>query len=172
MGKKKLVTVLGGGLVVAALDLASKTLVLRHFSYLETLEITGFFNLTLVGNQGAAFSFLSGTGAYQGLKMTLLALVALLPIVYFFRQAREEDKLALGSLALIVGGAVGNIHDRLRYGAVVDFLDFHFRDAHWPAFNVADVAICVGVALLLVASLKRSQSAGGRRSEPRRGVGK
>jgi signal peptidase II len=111
--------------------------------------IDGFFNLVLAHNTGAAFSLLAGEeGPGQGLKMTALAALALLPFLYFFIQAAPGDRSRLAALGLILGGAVGNIHDRLRWGAVVDFLDFHWRGFHWPAFNLADLAICLGAGLL------------------------
>jgi signal peptidase II len=135
-----------------ALDLATKAIVLREFDLLEVRPVTWFFNLVLVENQGAAFSLLSGQGAYQGLKMALLAVLAMVPLAYFFVDAK--CKASLLGLGLILGGALGNIHDRLRYNAVVDFLDFHFRDSHWPAFNLADVSIVVGVGVLIWVSLR------------------
>lgn len=138
------------------LDLATKQLVLREFTLLEVRPVTGFFNLVLVENQGAAFSLFSGEGSYQGLKMALLAVLAMIPLIYFFLDAKRSSVLA--ALGLILGGALGNIHDRLRYNAVVDFLDFHYLDHHWPAFNVADTAIVVGVGLLLWAGFKEGRS--------------
>ncbi|MDR1608464.1 MAG: signal peptidase II [Deltaproteobacteria bacterium] len=138
------------------LDLAAKALVLREFEILEIRPVTGFFNLVLVHNKGAAFSLMSAEGSYQGLKMALLALLAMLPLAYFLVEAKT--KLSLAALGLIVGGALGNIHDRLRYNAVVDFLDFHFRDYHWPAFNLADVTIVIGVGLLMWACLKQGRA--------------
>jgi signal peptidase II len=153
---RKLRLALPWAALALALDLGAKWLVLRELDFMEVRPVTGFFNLVLVENQGAAFSLLSGHGAYQGLKMALLAIVAMVPLVYFLREATRNSVLA--SLGLIFGGALGNIHDRLRYDAVVDFLDFHFRESHWPAFNLADVAIVLGVAILLWASLGEGRS--------------
>lgn len=137
--------------LVIVLDLATKTLARRYFSPWEPLAVTGFFNLVLTHNTGAAFSlFSSDDGGGQGLKMALLALVSVVPFLYFYVKAAASDRAQLFGLGLIWGGALGNIHDRLRWGAVVDFLDFHAFGHHWPAFNVADIAICVGGGLLAI----------------------
>jgi len=133
-----------------ALDLGTKAAA-RNF--LEPWEsrpvIDGFFHLVLAHNTGAVFSLLAGEGGPgQALKMTALATLALLPFIYFFIQTGPGDRSRLAALGLILGGALGNIHDRLRWGAVVDFLDFQWRGYHWPAFNVADLAICLGAGLL------------------------
>ena len=138
------------GGVALALDLGTKAAADRFLNYGETLPvINGFFNLVLTYNTGAAFSLLADEGSPgQSLKMTALATLALLPFLYFFIQAAPGDRSRLAALGLIWGGALGNIHDRLRWGAVVDFLDFHWRGYHWPAFNFADLAICVGAGLL------------------------
>ena len=138
------------GAAALALDLVTKAAAGRFLSPYEALPVVNdFFNLVLAYNTGAAFSFLAGEGnPGQGLKMTALALLALLPFLYFFIQAAPDHRSRLAALGLILGGALGNIHDRLRWGAVVDFLDFHWRGHHWPAFNLADLAICLGAGLL------------------------
>ncbi|MDR1545890.1 MAG: signal peptidase II [Deltaproteobacteria bacterium] len=140
-------------LAATALDLSAKRLALDNLTPYEVEPVAAFFNLTLVFNRGAAFSLLSGEGPRQGLMMALLALAALAPVVWLLRQAKPSDRLLLSGLGLIVGGALGNIHDRLRWNAVIDFLDFHWGERHWPAFNLADVVICVGVGLLAVSIL-------------------
>lgn len=146
------------GILTLALDLSTKYLARHHISPWEPLEvIPGLFNLILVYNPGAAFSILAcrdgDCGGGQGLMMAALAAVALLPFIYFYAKARPGDKLLLASLGLIWGGALGNIHDRLHWGMVVDFLDLYIGDRHWPAFNVADIAICVGAGLLALSIL-------------------
>ena len=135
---------------VLALDLGTKAAARDFLSPGEVAPvINNFFNLVLAYNTGAAFSLLAGEGSPgQSLKMALLAVLALLPFLYFFIQAAPSDRSRLAALGLILGGALGNIHDRLRWGAVVDFLDFHWRSHHWPAFNIADLAICLGAGLL------------------------
>jgi signal peptidase II len=133
-----------------ALDLGTKAAARNFLNAWEPMPvINDFFNLVLAHNTGAAFSLLADGGSPgQGLKMTALASLALLPFLFFFIQAAPGDRSRLASLGLILGGALGNIHDRLRWGAVVDFLDFHWRGHHWPAFNFADLAICLGAGLL------------------------
>lgn len=138
-----------------ALDLFTKYLARTHISPWEPIAvIPNLFNLIITYNPGVAFGlFADGGGAWQGVKMAALALISLLPFLYFYVKARPGDRLLLSSLGLILGGALGNIHDRLRWGMVVDFFDFYLGSRHWPAFNVADVAICVGAGLLALSML-------------------
>ena len=136
-------------LVVVIADQATKALVLARFSLGERLELTGFFNMVLVYNKGAAFSFLSDAGGWQTPALVLFALVAIGVVGAFIVRSPGRTLLNVG-LALILGGAIGNLIDRLRFGQVVDFLDFHAAGWHWPAFNVADSAITVGAALLIL----------------------
>lgn len=147
--------------LVLVLDLSSKALAQAYFSEFEPIEvIPGFFNLILAYNTGAAFSIFSGDGGEaQGVKMALLAGVALLPFIYFYVKAAPGDRSLLTSLGLVWGGALGNIHDRLRWNKVVDFLDFYWSNYHWPAFNVADIAICVGAGLLALSVLREKPPA-------------
>jgi signal peptidase II len=132
-----------------ALDLGTKAAARRFLNPWEALPvINDFFSLVLAHNTGAAFSLLAGEGSpEQSLKMAALAFLALLPFIYFFIQAAPGERGRLAALGLIWGGALGNIHDRLRWGAVVDFLDFQWRGHHWPAFNLADLFICLGAGL-------------------------
>ena len=132
-------------------DQLVKWLVAGSFRAGELREVTGFFNLVLVYNKGAAFSFLADAPGWQAPVLVAFALVATAVISYFlFRHA--EKKLFCTGLTLILGGAVGNVIDRLRFGHVVDFLDFHAFGWHWPAFNVADSGITVGALLLILES--------------------
>jgi len=145
-------------LLVVLLDQASKFVVLHNFTYGESHSITSFFNLVLVFNTGAAFSLLAGAESWRHVFFVLLASgVSIYLAVMIVRHYRE--RLLSCSLALILGGALGNLFDRLRIGAVVDFLDFHWRNWHWPAFNIADAAIFIGVILLLVSSFQKPQPA-------------
>ena len=139
--------------IALVLDLVTKSWALSSISPYGREAVTGFFNLVLVSNQGAAFSLLSGEGSGQGLKMTALALVAMLPLAWFYLHASCRDRALLTGLGLVLGGGAGNVCDRLRYGAVVDFLDFHLGEVHWPAFNMADVAVCAGAGLLALSVL-------------------
>lgn len=134
--------------LVVLLDQATKAWVLASFRLMESLVVMPFFNLVLVFNSGAAFSFLAGAGGWQKWFFVGLALAISAWLLGLLRKHAGE-RLLPTALALILGGAVGNVIDRLRFDAVVDFLDFHLAGYHWPAFNVADSAITVGVALML-----------------------
>lgn len=134
--------------LVVVLDQASKAWVLASFHYMESQIVTPFFNLVLVLNPGASFSFLAEAGGWQKWFFVVLALVISVWLLGMLRRHAAE-RLLPAALAMILGGALGNVIDRLRFDAVVDFLDFHVAGYHWPAFNVADSAISVGVALML-----------------------
>lgn len=135
-------------LAIIALDQITKLMVLQRFQLHEAVEVTGFFNLVLVFNSGAAFSFLADAGGWQKWFFVVLAFAISGWLSLMLRQHAHE-RLMPTALAMIIAGALGNVIDRLRFGAVVDFLDFHVAGYHWPAFNVADSSICVGVALML-----------------------
>ena len=145
------------GIVIVA-DFLSKAWVLAAFAPRESVEVLPFFNLVLVFNAGAAFSFLAGAGGWQKWFFVVLALAISAWIVAMLRR-HAEDRLQSFALALVLGGALGNVIDRLRFGAVVDFLDFHVAGWHWPAFNVADSAITVGVLLLVLHSFIHKEPA-------------
>ncbi|HKW36939.1 MAG TPA: signal peptidase II [Burkholderiales bacterium] len=135
-------------LVVLA-DQATKALVLARFAVGERFDLAPFFSLVLVYNQGAAFSFLSDAGGWQ--KPLLIAFaVGAAALVSVMIVRRPRERLLCTGLALILGGALGNVIDRLRFGQVVDFLDAHAGGYHWPAFNVADSAITIGAVLLIL----------------------
>ena len=146
------------GVVLA--DQVTKALVLARFSLGERVELTGFFNMVLVYNKGAAFSFLSDAGGWQTPALVVFALVAIGVVGYMLWRSPERRVLAAG-LALILGGALGNVIDRLRFGQVVDFLDFHAAGWHWPAFNVADSAITVGAVLLILDGFRKHERRAG-----------
>ncbi len=137
---------LAAGVIV--LDQLSKAWVLAVFQVGEVLPVTAFFDLVLVFNSGAAFSFLAGAGGWQRWFFVVLALGISAWIVAMLRR-HPGLRLQSLSLSLVLGGALGNVVDRLRFGAVADFLSFHVAGWYWPAFNVADSAISVGVALLV-----------------------
>jgi signal peptidase II len=138
---------------VIVLDLVTKAVVQGRFEPGERLQVTGFFDLVLVFNRGAAFSFLSDAGGWQRGFFIAVAVAASVLIVYLLRKHADERWFAFG-LALILGGALGNLWDRVVLGHVVDFLLFHYRGWHWPAFNVADSAITVGAIVLVVDGLR------------------
>ena len=154
--------VLAAAVVLA--DQVTKAMVTSRFVEGERLEINAFFNMVLVYNKGAAFSFLSNAPGWQTPLLIGFALVAIGIVVTLL--VRSPDRLMLScGLALILGGALGNVIDRLRFGKVVDFLDFHAvflgEDRHWPAFNVADSAITIGAVLLILDGFRKHERRAG-----------
>ena len=137
--------------IVVAADYLTKIAVLGSFSPGESLALTPFFNLVLVFNKGAAFSFLATAEGWQTLLFTGIAIVASVIIGFLILRNRSKSLFCSG-LALILGGALGNLYDRLVYGKVVDFLDFHALGWHFPAFNIADSAITLGAGILIAES--------------------
>ena len=140
--------------IVIALDLFTKHLIQSAFQLGDSKTITSFFDLVRFHNQGAAFSFLNDAGGWQRWFFTVVAAVASIFIIYLLKKHQHQTLFSLG-LALVLGGALGNLYDRVTLGYVVDFLSFHINDLYWPAFNVADSAICVGVGILLLDSFKK-----------------
>lgn len=136
--------------VIILLDWHTKQLASAALVMFRPVEIFSWLNLTLAHNTGAAFSLLSDAGGWQRWFFTLLAIgVSVFLLVWLFRLERGQWPTAL-ALALVIGGAVGNLIDRLRLGYVVDFIDVHYAGWHWPAFNVADAAITCGIIILLL----------------------
>ena len=136
--------------LVLVLDQATKLYIDRHMEIYDSITVVeNFFNITYLRNKGAAFSFLA-TFHYRLQFFIFISLVAIAVIITVFRRLRPDQRFAAFSLALIFSGALGNLIDRVRLGEVIDFLDAHWYNHHWPAFNVADSAICVGVFLLAV----------------------
>jgi signal peptidase II len=147
--------VLAAAVVLA--DQLAKWAVLQHFAGRPAAEpLAPFFNLVLVFNRGAAFSLLSQAPGWQTPLLTAFALAAA-GVVSFLILKNPQKRVLCLALAGILGGALGNVIDRLRFGAVVDFLDFHAAGWHWPAFNVADSAITLGAALLVLEGLLRHE---------------
>ena len=140
--------------VIVSLDLYTKFLIEQAFSHGERLTLTPFFELVRFHNEGAAFSFLANAGGWQKWFFTAVSIIAIIVITYLIVK-HTTQKLFCWGLALVLAGAIGNLYDRVTLGYVVDFLYFHVNDLYWPAFNVADSAICVGVGLLLWDSFKR-----------------
>ena len=145
-------------LLVIVLDVYTKHLVQQFFQYGEHLPVTSFFDLVRFHNEGAAFSFLAAQGGWQRAFFSMVALVASVVMVYLIRK-HSTQRLFCFALALILGGALGNLYDRLALGYVVDFLLFHYHgyQYYWPAFNVADSAITLGVILLLWDGIKNQK---------------
>ncbi len=143
--------------IIVALDLYTKHLIQKSFVYGEHFKITDFFDLVRYHNEGAAFSFLADAGGWQKLFFSGISTIAIIVMTYLIVKHKDQKLFCLG-LALVLGGAMGNLYDRLTLGYVVDFLFFHYNTLYWPAFNVADSAICVGVALLILDSFKQDKS--------------
>jgi signal peptidase II len=141
---------------VLVLDLLTKRWVEAVLFYGDQIPLTGFFNLVLTYNAGAAFSFLSDAGGWQRWFFSMVAVGASMLIIYLLRK-HATDQLFCLALSLILGGALGNLWDRVTLGHVVDFLDFHVAGYHWPAFNIADSAIFLGAALLILDSFLRKE---------------
>jgi signal peptidase II len=137
-------------LLVVALDQASKLWILEHFTEYQVVEVWPVFNLTLVFNKGAAFSFLADAGGWQQYFFIGLASVVSLVLLVWLRNMTAQERLTAWGVALVLGGAVGNLIDRLAYGKVVDFLQWHWEQYYFPSFNLADSAITLGVILLLI----------------------
>jgi len=148
-------------LCVLVLDQLSKLWVLGNFREYEVVEVWPVFNLTLVYNRGAAFSFLADAGGWQHYLFVGLALVVSLVLLIWLARLDASRRIEAWGLSLILGGAVGNLVDRLRLGKVVDFLQWHWDQHYFPSFNLADAAITLGVVLLLLdwwLDLRRSRA--------------
>lgn len=139
---------LGLSAAIVALDLGTKWWISSELMLGDTQEVTPFFNLVLAHNPGAAFSFLAGAGGWQRWLFTGITVVISIGLVVLLRR-HERNALLASAFALVLGGALGNLYDRLTLGYVVDFIQVHWAGWHFPAFNVADSAITIGVVLLL-----------------------
>jgi signal peptidase II len=149
-----LVRGLAAAIAVIIFDQLSKAAVRGYFAGHAAGEhenVTSFFNIVLIYNRGMSFGLFNGGGGLNALLFSLVAAAIVTGLTYWL--SRVESSLLAVAIGLIIGGAIGNVIDRIRFGAVVDFLDFHVGLWHWPAFNVADSAICVGVAVMLLDGL-------------------
>ena len=140
-------------LSVFLLDILSKNFIQNKIMYGEQVEITSFLSLVHFQNTGAAFSFLSDQGGWQRYFLIAISLLAVLYIPWLINQYKKNILIVIG-LLLILGGAIGNLYDRISYGYVIDFIYFHIHDFYWPAFNIADSAISIGVLLFLCGSFR------------------
>jgi signal peptidase II len=145
---------LGVALVVLLADQFTKVLILGYYKYGDVTPVTSFFNVVRAHNTGAAFSFLAAASGWQRWFFTAIGVAAALFIIWLLR-SHAGQRLFSFALACILGGAIGNVIDRLLHGYVVDFLDFYWRNWHFPAFNVADSAITIGAACLILDELRR-----------------
>jgi len=140
--------------LVIVFDQITKVLADHYLQYHQPVEIMPMFNLTLMYNKGAAFSFLANAGGWQRWFFLILTSAVSIFIYLWIRKLKTHQLLQYSALALILGGAIGNLIDRAIYGHVIDFLDVYFKQHHWPAFNIADSAITVGAILLIYDTLK------------------
>ncbi|MBL4781329.1 MAG: lipoprotein signal peptidase [Porticoccaceae bacterium] len=144
-------------LLLLVLDLWTKALATEHLIYAEPVVLTNFFNLTLLHNPGAAFSFLSTAGGWQHWLFGGIASIISVVLVAWIYRAPATALLLKFSLALILAGALGNLWDRVTLGYVVDFIQWHYKDYYWPAFNIADAAISVGAVAMVIDSFRSSR---------------
>ena len=141
-------------LLVVVLDQLSKQLAEASLLVFERVPLLPGFNLTLVYNEGAAFSFVSDQGGWQRWIFVILATVVTLVLMFWLSRLKQSERLIAIALGLIIGGALGNLIDRVLWGHVIDFIDLYYRQWHWPAFNVADSAITLGVVFIFVDALR------------------
>ncbi len=140
--------------LVILLDQISKYFIASAFQLYESSPVFSWFNLVLAHNTGAAFSFLADKPGWQREFFSALSVVITIVLLWMLR-GHHRNRLLSTALALVIGGALGNLIDRVRFGYVVDFIDWHVGDHHWPAFNIADSAICIGAVLLVLDSLRK-----------------
>jgi signal peptidase II len=145
--------------VVIGLDQLSKALATAHLVMHEPVPVLPLFNLTLMHNTGAAFSFLSQAGGWQRWFFVVVAVAVSVALIAWLRQLQRHQAWLALALALVLGGALGNVWDRITLGYVVDFVDLYYGDWHWPAFNIADSAITVGAIMLLLDAVRGERGA-------------
>lgn len=156
--KRQTLLWLGLAVVVLVVDQVTKQWIVEQYSLGMSDRITGFFNLVHVHNYGAAFSFLNNEGGWQRWGFSVFAAVISLIIIVWIVRLSPQQRLEGCALALILGGALGNLYDRVALGYVIDFLDFHWSGWHFPAFNVADSGITLGAILIILDSFLRYQN--------------
>ncbi|KGM06389.1 Lipoprotein signal peptidase [Methylophaga thiooxydans] len=140
--------------LIVILDQLTKWISVSLLDLYETVPVMPFFNFTMAHNYGAAFSFLSSAGGWQRWFFAALAVVVSVALTIWMKKLKPNAKMEAAALALIIGGAVGNVIDRFVHGYVIDFLDVYYGSYHWPAFNIADSAICIGAVLLILDSFR------------------
>ena len=145
---------LGIAAIVILLDQLAKITVSKLLTLGDSMPVNSFFNLVLAYNRGAAFSLFADQSGWQRHFFTIIALLVAVYIIYLIYN-NSSQRLFCSALALVLGGALGNVLDRLMYGHVIDFLDFYYAGNHFPAFNLADSAICLGAGLFILDELRR-----------------
>jgi len=148
----------GLALLVLVLDQVSKIWFSANLEYAQPWVITDFFNFTLLHNTGAAFSFLSDSGGWQRWFFSIIAAIVSCVLVVWLARLDATKRCEAAALGLVLGGALGNLIDRVQLGYVVDFIVVHYQSNYWPAFNIADSAICVGAVLLLVDGYRQGRA--------------
>ena len=143
------------GLIIV-LDQLTKVVMSNWLELYQTVAVMPYFNFTLAHNSGAAFSFLAGAGGWQRWFFIVLALVVSAVLVVWLSRLKAAAKMEAIAISLIIGGAIGNVLDRFLHGYVIDFIDVYVGSYHWPAFNIADAAICIGAILLILDSFKKT----------------
>ena len=143
--------------LVVLVDQWTKALALTHLEYARPVALLPMLNLTLQYNEGAAFSFLSDAGGWQRWFFSAVALLASVVIAVWLARLNREDKLLAASLSLILGGAIGNLWDRLQFGYVVDFISVHYQNWYFPTFNAADSAVTIGAVLMILDAILQSR---------------
>ena len=156
--RQRMLPWLAVAIAIILIDQLTKITIEKRFEFGDTVPVTSFFNLVLAYNKGAAFSFLATASGWQGSFLIAVAIGASVFILYLLARHGHQRLFAL-ALAMILGGAIGNVIDRIAYGHVIDFFDFHVGGWHWPAFNLADSAIVGGAALLIIDELRRVRRA-------------
>ena len=166
--KRKYWVLLVACLLVLSLDQYTKYTVQKNLPLHQRVEvIPGLFNLTHVRNTGGAFGILGGSRGGMGkVFFVSVSLIAVGAILFLLRRIREDEKILALSFSFVLAGAIGNLIDRLRYGEVIDFLEFYYSSFYWPAFNIADSAICVGIGLMAVEMLLRDHKKNPRSQAP------
>lgn len=137
------------GLTVLTFDIASKQWIMNHFTLYESFPFLSWLNLTYVQNSGAAFSFLADKGGWQRWFFSFISLAISLTLCIFMYRTPPQKKFINCAYVLIISGTLGNLLNRIVHGVVIDFIDFHLNHWHWPTFNLADIAICIGAIILI-----------------------
>lgn len=143
--------------IIVVLDQWTKSIASAELKMYVAIPVNDFLNWTLMHNEGVAFSFLADQSGWQRWFLSVLAIAIVVWLLVWMYQNSKSMKLQNISLALVVGGAIGNVYDRLMLGYVVDFIELHYNENYWPAFNVADSAICLGAVLLIVDAFVNKQ---------------
>lgn len=144
-------------LIIVILDQITKTMATANLMMFDPVAIMPMLNFTLMHNEGAAFSFLSNAGGWQRWFFTIIASVVSIVLIVWIKKLSPQEKGMAISLSLILGGAIGNLIDRVQFGYVVDFIDVYYNASHWPAFNIADAAISVGAVVMIIYSFREEK---------------